>query len=153
LKLGKWRYAMPKYNKAKKNIGLERKKKELTDQKQIVFSSAIKSLIVGGIFLVLSILFNGNVIAINPEQGTAIDILIILVKSVIILLFYTFVFLSVANSMELKGKPASMREIIIIAVLSLIQSILNSAVFWISLLGILVINLYFWIVQVKVETL
>ena len=55
--------------------------------------------------------------------------------------------------MELKGKPATMREVIIILVLSLFQSIRSPSVFWISLAGILLINLYFWAVQSKVESM
>ena len=145
---------MPKYKKVKKKSAeLKKIQRELTDLKQNVFSSAIKSLIIGGVFLILSILFNGNVISTEFEQGTALDILMILVKSLIIVLFYTFILLSVANSMELKGNPASFREIIIIGVLSLIQSVLSSAVFWLSLFGIIIITLYLWIVQIKVESI
>ncbi|MCK4797748.1 MAG: hypothetical protein KAT05_10215, partial [Spirochaetes bacterium] len=84
---------------------------------------------------------------------TALDVILTLVKSLLIILFYSFVFLGIANSMELKGKPATMREVILILILSLFQSIRSPSVFWISLAGILLINLYFWAIQFRVESI
>ena len=146
---------MPKYKKGKKRQQLENeeKVKSFSDQKSYIYNSSIKSLILGGILLIFSLIFNGNMIPIESEVGTALDVILTLVKSLIIILFYSFVFLGIANSMELKGKPASMKIVLIISILSLFQSIRSAYVFWISLAGILLINLYFWALQSKVESI
>lgn len=146
---------MPKYKKGKKRLQLanEEKLKSFSDQKRNIYASSIRSLILGGIVLIISLIINGNMIQIEVEVGTPIDVILTLVKSLVIILFYSFVFLGIANSMELKGKPATMREVIIILILSLFQSIRSPSVFWISLAGILLINMYFWAVQSKVESL
>jgi cation transport ATPase len=146
---------MPKYKKGKKRQQLENeeKSKSFSDQKRDIYNSSIRSLILGGIILILSLIFNGNMIQFGIEPGTAIDVILTLIKSLIIILFYTFVFLGIANSMELRGKPASMKIVILISLLSLFQSIRSASVFWISLAGILLMNLYFWVLQSKVESI
>jgi hypothetical protein len=53
--------------------------------------------------------------------------------------------------MELRGKPSSLRELIIVGVASIIQGILSLPVFLLSVLGIVLASLYLWAVQVKVE--
>ena len=146
---------MPKYKKGKKRQQLENEEnlKSFSDQKRNMYASSIRSLIFGGIVLIFSLIFNGNMIPIDVGAGTGLDVILTLVKSLLIILFYSFVFLGIANSMELKGKPATMREVIMILILSLFQSIRSPSVFWISLAGILLINLYFWAVQSKVESI
>ena len=100
-----------------------------------MYKSSIRSLVVGGICFVLSLLFNGSLINItsrkwnrsrcpfNPNE--------ILVHN-IILHFHRN---RSANAMELRGKPSALREIIIIGVMAIIQGILSLPVFLISLVG------------------
>ncbi len=143
---------MAKYKKSNKRAEQEEDtRKHLIDQKTSMFKSSLRSLIVGGVCLVLSFLFNGNMIEIDVDTGSAIDVLLILMKALFITLFYTFTLVGLANTMELRGKPASFREVIIIGVMAIIQGVLNIPVLLISLLGIILATLYLWGIQVKVE--
>ncbi len=143
---------MPKYKKGKKRAQKEEEsRKQLSDQKTVMFNSSIRSLIVAGVCLVLSFLFNGNIIKITVESGSAVDVLLIILKSLLITLFYTFTLIGLANTMELRGKPSSLREIVIIGVVSLIQGVLSLPVFLLAVLGIFLSSIYLWAIQVKVE--
>ncbi|MHA1820765.1 MAG: hypothetical protein ACTSU2_04670 [Promethearchaeota archaeon] len=143
---------MPKYKKGRKYIQkAEETKQSLLNLKKSMFNSALKSLIIAAVFLVLSLLFNGEIIKISAESGTAKDILLLLSKAAIITLYYLFVVIGFANARELEGRPIGLMEIIFIAIFSLIQSIRSAAVFWLSLSGVLLVTLYLWVVQIKVE--
>ena len=143
---------MPKYKKGKKRAQEEEEtRKKLSDQKSEMYNSSIRSLIVAGVCLVLSFLLNANIIPITVETGSAVDVLLIILKSLLITLFYTFTLIGLANTMELRGKPSSIREIIIIGVISLIQGVLSLPVFLLSVVGILLSSIYLWAIQAKVE--
>jgi len=144
-------YTMTKYKKEKKAAQEEDTRKQLMDQKSLMYNSSIRSLIIGGVCLIISFLFNGNIIKLSVETGSAVDVLLILLKSLLITFFYTFTLVGLANTMELRGKPSSLREIIIIAVISLIQGVLSLPVFLISLLGVILASLYLWGIQMRVE--
>ena len=143
---------MPKYKKGKKQSQqIEDKRKKLNDLKNDMFNSSIKALVFSGTFLILSLLFNGNIILIETESGTALDIVMKAVKVIIIVLFFTFTLLALANTMELKGKPVEIKEILFIVIISIIQGIRSMTIVWISLALIFIVLCYLWIVQVKVE--
>ena len=143
---------MPKYKKkGKKHAEQEDSRQHLVDQKTDMFKSSNRSLIIGGICLVLSFLFNGNIIEFSADTGTAIDVLLILLKSLLITVFYTFTLVGLANTMELRGKPAALREVIIVGVMAIIQGVLSIPVLLVSFLGVILATLYLWMVQVKVD--
>ncbi|MHA1111379.1 MAG: hypothetical protein ACTSRE_09775 [Promethearchaeota archaeon] len=143
---------MPKYKKGKKQAQEEQDtRKRITDQKSEMYNSSIRSLVVGGICFILSLLFNANLIPITVESGTAVDVLLILMKSLFIVVFFTFTLIGLANAMELRGKPSALREVIIVGAMAIIQSILSLPVFFISLIGVILATLYLWAVQVRVE--
>lgn len=143
---------MPKYKKGKKQAQEELDtRQKIADQKNEMYKSSIRSLIIGGICFVISLLFNGNLIEFSVNSGSALDVLLILFKSLLITVFYTFTLIGLANTMELRGKPSALRDIIIVAVMALIQGVLSLPVFLVSLLGVLLASLYLWTVQVKVE--
>ncbi|TFG20049.1 MAG: hypothetical protein EU530_04295 [Promethearchaeota archaeon] len=143
---------MPKYKKGKKQVQEEQDTRQrMSDQKTEMYNSSIRSLIVGGICFVLSLLFNGSLINITPESGTAADVLLILMKSLFIVVFYTFTLIGLANAMELRGKPSALREVFIIGAMAIIQGILSLPVFFVSLIGVILATLYLWGVQVRVE--
>ncbi|MHA1453817.1 MAG: hypothetical protein ACTSRD_13225, partial [Promethearchaeota archaeon] len=81
----------------------------------------------------------------------AVDVLLILMKSLFIVVFFTFTLIGLANAMELRGKPSALREVIIVGAMAIIQSILSLPVFFISLIGVILATLYLWAVQVRVE--
>ena len=144
---------MPKYKKGKKHTQEEDTRKLIVDQKTEMYKSSIRSLVIGGICLVLSFLFNGNMIntIVEVESGTAVDVLLIILKSLIITLFFTFTLVGLANTMELRGNPSKLREVVIIGVMALIQGILSLPVFLLSGLGIILASFYLWAIQVRVE--
>ncbi|MBN2155130.1 MAG: hypothetical protein JW776_03745 [Candidatus Lokiarchaeota archaeon] len=144
---------MPKYKKEGKKRAKEEDetRKQLSDQKSEMFNSSIRSLLISSGCLVLSFLFNGKIIDLPVEPGSAVDVLLILLKSLLITLFYTFTLVGLANTMELRGKPSSLRDIIIVGIISLIQGVLSLPVFLISFLGVILASLYLWAIQVKVE--
>lgn len=143
---------MPKYKKkGNKNSQLEETRQQLSDQKKDMYRSSIRSLVISGVCLVLSFLFNGNMIKIDVVTGSAVGVLLILLKALLITLFYTFTLVGLANTMELRGKPSSLREIIIVGVMALIQGVLSLPVILLSLLGIILASLYIWAIQVRVE--
>ncbi|MCP4762466.1 MAG: hypothetical protein GY870_11850 [archaeon] len=154
---------MPKIKKGKKKAEkYEEEIKKLSEMKFDMFSSSIKSLLIGAIFLIISFLFNRNILPFNIienftvesiESGSIEDVLLIAIKSLSIILFFTFVIIGLANTQELIGKPLSLFEITIVSIISLIQSFPSINVFWISFGGILLILFYFWLVQIKVETI
>lgn len=143
---------MPKYKKGKKQAKeVEDTRKRISDQKTEMYNSSIRSLVVGGVCFVLSLLFNTPIVKISVESGTAADVLLILMKSLFIVLFFTFTMLGLANTMELRGKPSALREVIIVGVMAILQGILSLPVFLLSALGVVLATLYLWGIQVKVE--
>lgn len=145
---------MPKYRKGKKKTQqkYQEELQELRETKNEMYSSTMIAIIVGIASFVVSLLLNGNLIPIEVDAGSAVDVLLTIVKSLVIVVFFVFTFLGFANSLELRGQPASIREIIIIAIIALIQSVRSGAVFGLSLLGIAIFIIYFWAMQPKVET-
>lgn len=144
---------MPKYKKGKKQTEQYQEEVErVSDLKSKMFSSSMISILIGGVLLVVSLILNNNLIPISTVSGSALDIVVIFIKSLVIILFYAFVLIGLANNKELKGKPISYKEIIILAALALIQSVRSGYVFGISLAGILIVTFYLWVVQAKVQS-
>lgn len=111
------------------------------------YRSVILSGILGGVFLVLSIMLNGEFITIfasNDLLWVSIDSVL---KVLIILFFYLFMMISIGNYKELTGKPINFKIILLVFFLSLIQSFKNSIVFSFTLIGLLVIAVYLYLVQ------
>ncbi|MHA1297812.1 MAG: hypothetical protein ACTSO9_00035 [Candidatus Helarchaeota archaeon] len=146
---------MPKYKKGRERAleKLKQEKQQLIELKKRIYKSSIRSIFLGLICFIISLLLNGELLPIEVIEGSTLDIALIITKILSIVLFFSFVFLGLANSMELKGKPATIREIIIIAIISLIQSVRSGLIFGISLVGILIIVFYIWLVQTKVKTI
>ncbi len=144
---------MPKYKKGFKRTldQIEEEQQRLLDLKLFMYSSSIKSLVFGAVFFIISLLFNGNIINLEAEAGSYLDLIIIIVKCLAVILFFTFTIIGLANNMELRGEPASLREVIIVGILALIQTVRSGVVFGVSLLGILLIILYLWVIQPKVK--
>ncbi|MFX1317358.1 MAG: hypothetical protein ACFE9T_15955 [Promethearchaeota archaeon] len=122
------------------------KVKQGSDEK-FAYRSVIISVILGGIFLTISIFFNINIITIFEGRNILWDIIDVLIKTVTTLLFFFFMMVSIGNYQELVGKPINWKEILLLFVLSLCQTILNPWVFTLTLFGLLFILIYFYLVQ------
>ncbi|MFX1321204.1 MAG: hypothetical protein ACFFBZ_16080 [Promethearchaeota archaeon] len=114
---------------------------------KFAYRSVIISVIFGGIFLTISIFFNIEIITVFMDKNAFLDILDILIKTSVILLFFFFMMISIGNYKEIVGKPISWKEFLFLIVLSLGQSILNLWVFIFSVIGIIIILIYFYLIQ------
>jgi hypothetical protein len=127
-----------------KSEAIKRKPKFI---EKAAYRSVILSGILGGVFLVLSIVINGEFIVIFTSDELLWVSIDIAIKVFIILFFFLFIMISIGNYKELTGKPITLKIILLILFLSLIQSFRNSTVFSFTLIGLLVIVIYFYVVQ------
>ena len=114
---------------------------------KFAYRSVIISVIFGGIFLIISIFFNIEIITVFMDKNVFFDIIDILIKTGVILLFFFFMMISIGNYKEIVGKPISWKEFLFLIVLSLGQSILNLWVFIFSMIGIIIILIYLYLIQ------
>ena len=127
-----------------KSVPIKKKPKFI---EKAAYRSVILSGLLGGVFLVLSIMLNGEFIIIftsNDLLWVSIDTVL---KVLIILFFYLFMTISIGNYRELTGKPIDFKIILLIFFFSLIQAFKNSIVFSFTLIGLLVIVVYLYVVQ------
>jgi len=111
------------------------------------YRSVIVSGILGGVFLVLSIILNGEIVIVFTSDDLLWVSIDTVLKVLIILFFFFFMMISIGNYKELTGKPIDFKMILLIFILSLIQSFKNSLVFSFSLISLLVIVVYLYVVQ------
>ncbi len=127
-----------------KSDSIKRKSKFTT---KAAYRSVILSSVLGGLFLALSILLNGEFIIIFTSDDLLWVSLDTVLKVLTILFFFLFMMISIGNYKELTGKPIDLKIILLMIFLSLIQSFKNSIVFSFTLIGLLVIVVYLYIVQ------
>jgi len=120
--------------------------KRRSDDK-FAYRTVIISCVLSIIFYAISLLFNVGVISIFTNINILFNMLDVLIKVATILLFFLFMMISVGNYKELTGKPLNWKELLIFIVLSLGQTLLNLWVFAFTLIGLLVIIIYLYIVQ------
>lgn len=112
------------------------------------YRTVILTAIMAGVLFVISLLFNGEFISLTAISDNLIFQLIentIRISSIIF--FYIFMITSIGNYKELTGKPVSWIELTLFFILSLIQSVLDLLVFLFTFLGLVIVVIYFWIVQ------
>ena len=135
-------------SKFKKEPEMTSKKlKKSKSKEDFAYKTVVISAILGGFFLLLSLLFNGYIITIFMDIDVLFDIIDVSVKVGVILLFFFFAIISIGNYKELTGKPIEIREVVLIFFLSLAQSFLNPYVFLLTLVGLVVIIFYLFLVQ------
>ena len=122
------------------------RKQGYTDE-NFAYRTVIISAIFGGIFYLISLLFNLGIISILPNQNILWNIIDIFIKVIVIILFFMFMITSIGNYKELTGKPLNWRELLLLVFLSIGQTILNPWIFIFTLFGILVIIIYLYLVQ------
>jgi len=111
------------------------------------FKTVIFSALLGCVFLVISVLFNAEIITFLMIQGGFWSIIDIVIKVFIILLFFFFILVSIGNYKELTGKPLKLKEVLFIFIISLIQSFRNSVVFAFAFIGLIILSIYLYLVQ------
>ncbi|MFX1346581.1 MAG: hypothetical protein ACFFBC_11330 [Promethearchaeota archaeon] len=124
--------------------------KRRSDDK-FAYRTVIISCILSIIFFVVSLFFNVifeiGFFSFFTDSSILFSMLDVLIKVVIILLFFLFMMISVGNYKELTGKPLDWKELLLLIVLSLGQAILNLWVFAFTFIGLLVIIIYLYLVQ------
>ncbi len=122
-------------------------KKSKVNDDNFAFKSVIRSTVLGGIFFIVSILFNGEILEIFDTSIFFWNIIDSIIKVVFILLFFIFMIISMGNYKELTGKPLNFKGIILFSVLSLIQAFRNPIVFTFALVGLLILLTYLYLLQ------
>ncbi len=125
---------------------LKKKEKYRSDEK-FAYRSVIISVIFGGVFYIISLFFNAELITIFMNQNIIWNVVDILIKVITILAFFLFMITSVGNYKELVGKPLDWKELVLLLIFSLGQTILNPWVFFFTLLGLILILIYLFLVQ------
>ena len=146
---------MPKYKKDKKKPP---KSKNISEDAFLLRSVRI-SAILGGIFLLLSIIFNGTqrffdhlVIKLLPSISHLLQednwvVIDNIIKVSVILFAFFFMIISLGNFKEYTGKPIKIQEILILVGFSLIQTVRNLYVFIFTLIGLVLLLFYLYLVQ------
>ena len=111
------------------------------------YRTVIISCVLSIIFYAISLLFNVGVISIFTNINILFNMLDVLIKVATILLFFLFMMISIGNYKELTGKPLDWKELLLLLVLSLGQTLLNLWVFAFTFIGLFVIIIYLYIVQ------
>lgn len=154
---------MPKIKKEKKIKEEKLKNLEIRKRKvkSTMFSSTLITYGLAAIFLVLSFIFNGNLISgwvqkvaeATDEGGapTFIYIMDIIIKSFSVILFFFFNFISIGNIQEFRGYIMTWKEIIFLLLISLLQVSSNFTIFFITTIGITICVIYFYFLQGKIE--
>jgi len=124
-----------------------KKKVKGRSKEDFAFKTVVVSAVLGGFFLLLSLLFNGYIITIFMDIDVLFDIIDVSIKAGVILLFFLFTIISIGNYKELTGKPIEMREVFLVFIMSLIQSFLHPYVFLLTLIGLIIIIFYLYLVQ------
>jgi len=136
---------MSKIKKENLKSGTVKRKPKLKEKS--AHRSVILSAIIAGILLIISILLNGGYLSLFARETILLQTLDITVKVLVILFFFIFMTISIGNYKEITGKPLDLKLIVLIFIFSLIQSFRDSIVFSFSLIGLLIIIVYLFLVQ------
>ena len=124
-------------------------KKKITSDEEFAFKSVFITAILSGFFILLSLFLNGfNMLSgLIESHEIHMEIIYALINSSVIILFFFFSLISIGNYKDLTGKPVDWREIVLLIGLSLIQTIRNPLVFIFTLIGLILIVIYMYLVQ------
>ncbi|MFX0038457.1 MAG: hypothetical protein ACFFCY_04615 [Promethearchaeota archaeon] len=127
------------------------KKQKTTDNyrsdQSFAFRSIIISAVLGCISFIVSLLFNIEVITIFMNVNLLWTFVDLTIKILSVLLFFIFMITSYANYKELIGKRLNWKELLLLVLLSIGQTLLNLTVFILTLIGILIIMIYLFLIQ------
>ncbi|MHA1763847.1 MAG: hypothetical protein ACTSYC_08860 [Promethearchaeota archaeon] len=136
---------MQKGKKTKKTKSKNKESEKLDEL--LTFKSLVISMILTGIFLVISLFLNGGMITIFIEKGIIWDVIDIALKVSTILSCFFFSLISIGNFKDLTGKPVNWRELLLLSGLALAQTFRSLWVFISTLIGVILILLYLYLIQ------
>ena len=146
---------MPKYKKDQKKPSKSNK----VSENAFLLKSIRISAILAGISLLLSLIFNGTerffdgIVTkllpsishlLQPDYWEVVDNAI---KVSVVLFAFFFMIISLGNYKEYTGKPIKIQEILILVGFSLLQTVRNLYVFIFTLIGLVLLLFYLYLVQ------
>ena len=146
---------MPKYKKDQKKPSKSNK----VSENAFLLKSIRISAILAGISLLLSLIFNGTerffdgIVTkllpsishlLQPDYWEVVDNAI---KVSVVLFAFFFMIISLGNYKEYTGKPIKIQEILILVGFSLLQTVRNLYVFIFTILGLVLLLFYLYLVQ------
>lgn len=138
---------MPKFEKEKIKGSKSQKSQEFNQD--LAIKSLFFTLFLGVIFFIISIFFNVVDILslLSLTQTLLLEIINIAIKVITPMIFFLFMLTSIGNYKDLLGKPANWKDIIFLFCLALFQTVRNTVAFTITLIGLILLILYFYIIQ------
>ena len=136
---------MSKFKKNGSKLKRSTNKSKLDEN--FAYKTVLVTAVFSGIFLFISLLFNTQIITIFMIENSIWFYVDIVIKVLVILLFFLFSIISIGNYKELSGKPLDFKIIFLLFILSIIQAYRNMWVFGFSFLGLIAIIAYFYFVQ------
>ncbi len=140
---------LPKFKKHKDE---DLKQKKISDRGLMLKSVRI-SAILAGIFLILSLLFNGTEFFFEGittkyiQEDVLYEILDNTIKVGVIVFSFVFMMVSLGNYKEFTGKPVKFKEILFLFCLSIVQTIRSLIVFIFTLIVLVIVLFYLFIIQ------
>ncbi len=135
---------MPKFEKDPRK---ELKEKQAFNE-EFAFRSLLISTIIGIACFIISIFINMvEIFSIIVYQDNFSNIIEIVVRVSVVLLFFFFMMISFGNYKDLLGKPSDLKEMIFLFCLSLLQTMRNIYVLSFSLIGLILIVIYLYLIQ------
>ena len=125
----------------------QKSKTRRRSEDKFAYRTVVISTVLSLIFFAVSLLFNFGIISIFADINLIFDILDILIKVIAILLFFLFMMISIGNYKEMTGKPLGWKELLLLFILSIGQTLLNYIVFISTFIGLLLILVYLYLVQ------
>jgi hypothetical protein len=125
----------------------QRKTVKYRTDENFALRSVIVSAILGSISLVVSLLFNTQIITVFMDSNLLWTLIDISIKVIAVLLFFIFFITSYANYKELIGKRLNWKELLVLILFSFSQTLLNLTVFILTLIGIIIILIYLFLIQ------
>lgn len=131
----------------KGNNNLQKEMDHQLSEESFAYKSVIISAVLAGIFLVISVLLNGEILTFFTSDSTIIYIVGIILRVAIILLFFIFMMISFGNYKELSGRPIDFKFVLLIFILSLAQGFRDPIVFFFSFVGLIFLLVYIYLIQ------
>ena len=131
----------------KGNNNLKRETDNQINNENFAYKSVVLSAVLAGIFLLISILLNGEILTFFISDITIIYVVGIILRVIIILLFFIFMMISIGNYKELSGKPLDFKFVILIFIFSLAQGFRDPIVFFFSFVGLIFLLVYIYLIQ------
>jgi len=137
---------MPKFQKEQGKESRIREKQAFKEE--FAFRSLVITTIIGVACFIVSIFFNVvEIFTILNLQGSFFDLIDLVIRISVVLLFFFFMMISLGNYKDLLGKPSNWKEIAFLFFLSMLQTMRNIYVFGFTLLGLIILVLYLYLIQ------